>query len=122
MRDVFAIVGSEYWPNSSYEDMIKDLIRVRLEAQQPDRVVSGGANGVDRWAVEVARELGIAIEQILPKRRQWVPDGFRDRNMAIAQTCTRLLAIRSKSARRYGSGWTADYAEGLGRPVERVIL
>lgn len=122
MRDILAIVGSEHWPDSSYEEMVKDVVRLHLARRRPDKVISGGAPGVDRWAVEIACEMAIEFEEFLPKRRQWAPEGFRDRNIIIGQTCTRLLAIRYKHSRRYGAGWTADYTHGLGKPVKRINL
>lgn len=123
MPDILAIVGSEHWPPDS-EARVKDVIRDHLEERRPELVISGGAGGVDTWAVQVAEELGIPCnyEGFLPEHRRWRPNGFMARNMKIGNTCTRLLAVRSSTSTRYGSGWTADYTEELGKPVKRIIL
>lgn len=121
-EDILAIVGSEHWPAGG-EQKVKAIIRAELEKQRPDLVISGGARGVDTWAVEVAEEMKIPYDfaSYLPKKRQWVPNGFKERNIAIAKRCTRMLCIRSGLATRYGSGWTADHAEKLGKPVDRRV-
>lgn len=121
--DVLAVVGSEHWPaDSDSEERVKEVIRAVVAIRRPDKVISGGAAGVDTWAIQVAKELGIDYEEFRPKNRRWAPDGFKARNIVIARTCTRLLAVRSRLSTRYGSGWTADYAERLGKPVRRVII
>lgn len=118
-RDVFAIVGSEHWPDGS-EPRVKAMIRAAIEAYPPDMIISGGAAGVDTWAVEVARGMGVPCQEFPPNNRRWAPDGFKARNIVMARTCTRMLAIRSLTSTRYGSGWTADYAEKIGKPVVRL--
>lgn len=123
LLDVLAIVGSEHWPVGS-EGQVKAVIREVLGRRRPDMVISGGALGVDTWAIEVAEEMAIPYdyESYLPEKRQWEPRGFKARNIKIARSCTRILCIRSRLATRYGSGWTADYAERLNKPVDRRPL
>jgi len=40
----------------------------------------------------------------------------------IAADCTHLLRVAARSSRTYGSGWTADQAQRLGRLVIRERL
>lgn len=47
------------------------------------------------------------------------PGGYRERDEKIAQDCTHLLRLACRQATTYGSGWTADRAEQLGRIVVR---
>lgn len=89
-------------------------------------VVSGGAHGVDTWAETVAvgfgwtRENGKFVAH-LPNRKRWEPDGFKARNQLIAGDCTHLLRLYRPDSPTYGSGWTADRAEALGKVVRRFV-
>jgi predicted Rossmann fold nucleotide-binding protein DprA/Smf involved in DNA uptake len=85
-------------------------------------MVSGGAIGIDSIATLVANELNIRMIEHLPKNNRWKPDGFEDRNIKIAEDCSFLLCIRSSQSTTYGSGWTADRAEEMGKPVWRVTI
>lgn len=85
-------------------------------------VISGGAEGIDTMAAEAARRFGIEVIEHLPKNKRWRPDGYEDRNRLIAKDCTHLLCIRHADSKTYGSGWTADYAEWLGRKVKRITI
>ena len=116
-----AIVGSQdkWWPVGKYDEVL-ELIWQELEWVQPDEVVSGGASGVDTWAVEVAEEMLIPTRVCLPSGRHW--EFYKERNMEIANTSDWLLCIRSSTAGSYGSAWTADYAERIGRIVKRVVV
>jgi len=116
-----AIVGSQekWWPVGTY-DQVLEIIQENLDWVNPDLVVSGGSDGVDTWAVQLAEETGIPIREYLPQGRTW--EYFKDRNKQIAGDCDKLLCIRSKVAGTYGSGWTADYAEKLGVIVRRVVI
>lgn len=90
-------------------------------------VLSGGAAGVDTWAREVAAHRfgwftwnGRFVEH-LPAHPRWEPDGYKVRNLLIAADCTHLLRIYRPGSRTYGSGWTADRAEELGKVVNRYV-
>lgn len=94
----------------------------------PEMVISGGAVGIDSLAdgrvIAWNRERGrnIDFKELLPKHHRWEPEGFKERNIKIAEECDFLLCIRSKQSTTYGSGWTADYAERLGKTVWRVTI
>lgn len=88
---------------------------------KPVKVVSGGAIGIDSMAVAIARSMGIPYEVFLPKEKSW-EGGFKPRNILIAQACDKLLRVVAKSSTTYGSGWTRDYAAGLGKETwEREV-
>ncbi len=112
-----AIVGS-----LSLRDSIdaQALIERLLDELKPEWVISGGADGIDTMAVSTAQLKGIETKEYLPKARNW--PAFKARNIQIAQACDRLVAIRDPESRTYGSGWTADYAEKLGKPVQRHMI
>lgn len=119
-----AVVGSREFSAWWHEGAARGIIGWVLDrySSSIDLVVSGGADGVDTWAVEEAEKRGVEFEEWEPVNRCWEPNGFKERNMIIAMKCTHLLSIRSKDAKTYGSGWTADYAEEIGKKVQRVLL
>jgi len=135
---VLAIVGSRDVPDYQSSSLVKQAI---LE-HKPKLVVSGGAVGVDSIAVVVARELGIPTMEFLPEMQTWdytgaglmkepievfdengvqikMPGGFKQRNIKVAEICDCLVRISSATTKTYGSGWTADYAERIGKRVHR---
>ncbi len=122
-----AIVGSVrfveplalYWADSIIDETI-----CRLD---PAVVISGGADGIDTRVREVAEQLGYTPEngrliEHLPAHLRWEPDGYKARNLQIVADCTDLLCIRCHVSTTYGSGWTADQADRLGKTVRRVLL
>lgn len=115
-----AIVG-----NTSVGDELSArlLIRMSIHWFEPEVVISGGAPGIDTIAAEEAEMDKIPVLELRPTVQRWtLPGGFRDRNIRIAEECTHLVRIANRFTRTYGSGWTADYAEKLGRKVFRYYL
>lgn len=120
--DILAIVGSQRLPHSWMLTRARTVIEGVLQRQRPDQIISGGAPGIDTLARFIASEHGIPMREFLPRNQRWEPDGFKARNIEIAEACTRLLCIRSAESTTYGSGWTADHADRLGKLVWRVML
>lgn len=118
-----AIVGStQFAEDDAAAARAAVVIEQAIKRYKPIQIVSGGAVGIDSMARAAARVYGIDLQEHFPKNRRWKPDGFADRNLLIAQDCTRLLAIRHPDSTTYGSGWTADRAEEMGKPVERITV
>lgn len=136
---VLALVGSRDVPRYAAESLIKQAI---LE-HKPTLVVSGGARGIDTFSREIAQEMGVTVFEFIPETPAWeappkatapvevptdfgmritVPGGFRARNEAVADTCTCLERLYSRTTTTYGSGWTADHAEKLGKNVTRHLV
>jgi hypothetical protein len=135
---VLAIVGSRDIPRYAAESLIREAIL----AHKPKMVVSGGARGIDSYAAEIAEESGLSVIEFVPKFMRWeapetgepeetlvgsrmrmtVPGGFKSRNAAVAEACTCLVRIYSPTTKTYGSGWTADHAELLGKRVTRHLV
>lgn len=114
-----AIVGSRDLTDAQHlrvEHICNDYI-YRL---QPDLVISGGALGVDQTSIECAERFGELTKEYLPEGQSWYH--YKKRNILIAEACTHLLCIRSSQSKSYGSGWTADYAEKLGKTVWRETV
>lgn len=120
-----AIVGSVDLTEKQREDA-QWLISVILRGYGGSRkikVISGGAQGIDQMAIAAA--WGLETQEILPDVDKWDPPGqrgYKARNIEIAQECDELIAIRSLQSKTYGSGWTADYAEKLGKKVRRYYV
>lgn len=83
-------------------------------------VVSGGAEGVDRIAESTALSLGVSTEIYHPAHPQWQPQGYKERNIRIAEECDILWCIRARESQTAGSEFTAEQAEKLCRYVYRV--
>lgn len=78
------IVGSEAAKfTAKGEADAKALIRDLLVLE--DEVISGGCHlgGIDQWAAEIGRELGLKVTEYLPENHTWT-DGYRERNLLIA--------------------------------------
>lgn len=104
------------------------LARRAIVFYNPEVVISGGAKGVDKIAELAALELGYTerAETLVvcrPRVRRFDgPGGYRERDAAIAGTCTHLLRLACKRSTTYGSGWTADEAQRLGKLVRRIVV
>ena len=87
------IVGSEsakFTPET--EASARQIIRHCL--RPGDVVVSGGCHlgGIDLWAIEEAKALGLDWVEHLPKHRSW-EGGYKQRNLNIAQDSDRVVCI-----------------------------
>ena len=116
-----AIVGSKLLENSETARKVIDEI---LDVEKPSLVISGGCDGIDKMAVEEARKKGIECKEFLPEVRRWNGKGkvgFKERNLQIAKECDKLYRIYNRNTTTYGSGWTADMVEKLGKRVVRIV-
>src|SRR5574341_741827 len=87
------IVGSEaakFTPET--ENLARQTIRACL--RPGDVVVSGGCHlgGVDTFAVEEAKALGLEWVEHLPAKHTW-EGGYKQRNLKIAQDSDRVVCI-----------------------------
>lgn len=108
-----------------------------------DVVISGGCHlgGIDAWAAEIGRLLGLEVIEYLPVQHQW-NGGYKERNLKIAQDSDRVVCITVKVlppnyrgmrfARCYhcqtdqhvksGGCWTVKQARQLGKPGEVIVV
>jgi hypothetical protein len=127
---ILAVVGSRDVPRAP----AIELIRRVLDEHKPVIVISGGAavnranrmRGLASIDEEVAIEANLRQLQVLefrPTDFHWdAPGGFKERNIHIADSCVCLVRIASETTTTYGSGWTADHAEMLGKDVTRYTI
>jgi hypothetical protein len=85
-------------------------------------VISGGAQGSDRWAEEAARSRGVAVVVHKPDlngvRARWeVADRHYARNQQIVEDSDRIIAFVAAD-RRGGTEDTIRRAERAGKNVE----
>lgn len=123
-----AIVGTRVLACAGDRDRAAGRIEWSIRRLRPDVVISGGAAGIDTLAADVAGTLGYTeaagtLVIYAPRvRRFHGPGGYRERDQIIAEQCTHLLRLACWKATTYGSGWTADHAESIGRHVVRHAL
>jgi hypothetical protein len=125
-----AIVGAEEskWSKEQQRKVkqtIKQILGSALELFKPDDVilVSGHCpkGGVDIWAEEIAKELGIKTEIYAPEVNQWedekmiehgvgysqvykIRKGYKSRNILIAEACDILYDIEPAHSCKYCKG------------------
>lgn len=122
-----AVVGSEEakW-SERQKAAAKEKIREILSAEGAV-LVSGACprGGVDRWAADIAGELGIPKEIYPPEVHGWADRGgrrgYRSRNVQIAEACDVLYDVEPKG-RRSGGTWTREHAEKLGKRTYSITI
>lgn len=121
---VLAIVGTREFKIPHAFLYARHIMEYHIKQLDPDKdlVISGGAEGIDSIAIDVAQNLGYHWEEFLPENNVWAPNGYKERNEKIAETCDILVSIRCRYAATYGSGWTRDRAVDLGKIVHPYIL
>lgn len=141
---VAGIVGHEaakFTPAT--EAIARAVIRKILARVEPARVVSGACRlgGIDVWAVEEARALGVPVLEFPPAVDSWA-EGFKPRNKQIAEASTVVYSIvvdvlpPTYTGRRFrlcyhcgtddhvksGGCWTVKYAKAIGRRGHVLII
>jgi hypothetical protein len=137
------LVGSEaakFTPET--EERARDIIRAYLQLGW-DRVVSGACHlgGIDVWAIEEAKEMGIATQEFSPQTQSW-NTGYKPRNIQIAAASHTVVCVtvktwppdykgmrfgycyHCKTAKHVKSGgcWTVNYARQIGKRGYVVVV
>lgn len=119
---VLVIVGSRDLAGNAEA---RALIELELD-NHPNfrRFISGGAVGIDKMAEKAARKRNSkAVRVYNPSERKfWGEGGYRERDIWMAEDCEHLVRISSSTTTTYGSGFTADHAESLGKSVTRHVV
>src|SRR5260370_27628766 len=119
---ILAIVGTRGFGSSKGLVYAQQIITYELKDSLWESFVTGDAPGIDRMTKNVSDRLNRECLVLVPTSRCWDPEGYKARNILIAEKCDELLCIRDPGSSTYGSGWTADYCETLGKPVTRVMI
>ncbi len=85
-------------------------------------IVSGHCHlgGIDIFAEEIANKFEISMIPYPPNNLRWEPDGFKARNMRIAQKSDILYVLSNDDWN--GGMWTGNYAKKLGKTVKFMDL
>lgn len=114
MGERVAIVGSRDWPDP-------ERVRAYVRSLPPGTVVvSGGAKGVDTWAVDEACLCGLECHGC---PAEWEAHGRAAgpiRNSVIVANCDRVVAFWYGDSR--GTADTVRKARRAGKPVEVVTM
>lgn len=122
-----AIVGSSKIPHELTGDVI---MKVSWVLNEEDILISGGADGVDSLSEAYADVNSIKTMICLPDTLKW--EGYKKRNMLIAERCDKLYNIvignkdeycyhhKTKGHYKSGGCWTQLYAKSLGK-IAKVI-
>ena len=128
-----AIVGTSKLTENEEKDARK-LISFILKDYKPKLVITGGADGIDTHAKEVAEGLKISVKLYSPKSKNW--DGYKARNIIIASECTHLVCITTKKIKtegcyhhpslemhqRTGGCWTLARAKMNGKKTKLFVM
>lgn len=124
---ILAVVGTREFSSLKAASYAEILIVHEVISGGWDSFVTGDPrysndHGVDAMVSQICRENQKVCQELAPESRRWEPEGFKARNIKIANIADEMLCIRNPGASTYGSGWTADYMESLGKPVTRVLI
>jgi len=80
-----------------------------------DFVISGACHlgGIDRWAIEEAKALGLETQEYPPATQKW-EGGYKQRNLAMAEACDKCVCITVKeyhenyTGMRFEKKWNGD--------------
>lgn len=136
------IVGSEaakFTPETELK--ARELIRSLLSSS--DVVVSGACHlgGIDVWAVEEAKKLGLSYVEFPPATQSW-STGYKPRNAKIALNSDRVVCITvselplsyqgmrfpycyhcgTKAHIKSGGCWTVKKAKSLGKRGDVLVV
>lgn len=111
-----AIVGSRDWP---FPEMVQRAVQ-DLHAKHGAQlvIVSGGARGVDRYAVEVAQGLGIRCIVHKPDWDLWGRSAGFVRNQYIVDDADEMIAFHFQKSR--GTWDSVNKAHDKGIPVNHI--
>ena len=96
-----------------YEFVKKKLLEKGVNKM--DILISGGAEGVDTFAQQFAKEIGAQIRILYPDPGLPSPKRYFDRNEKIAMMCDKLIAFNRKE--KSGTLSTVNYAKKLDKEV-----
>lgn len=118
---ILAVVGTRYLGQPRYREYAGALITYEICSGEWDSVVTGDAPGIDELTRDLCETYGMPCEALAPAFRRWEPYGFKARNMAICNVADAMLCIRDPESKTYGSGWTANYFETLGKGKPWIV-
>lgn len=110
----YAIVGNRRGYSQKYVHKILCKHKVSTTAKL---IISGGAEGVDTYAQNFAKLIGVPILIYYPNHIFSSPEKYFLRNKQIAESCDVLIAFDKEG--KSGTKNTIKYAKKLGK---RIVL
>ena len=129
-----AIVGTSMDLTENEERDVRQMIALILQSRygKSDTVISGGAKGVDTFAIEIAKGLGMPTKIYPPEKPE--KRYYFKRNAIIAKECDELhcFSIPCRKTKCYhheeeqehektAGCWTMNEAEKLNKPCQLVV-
>lgn len=111
MQRRLAVVGSR-----SFSD--RSMMRAAVESADPTVIVSGGADGADTLAREIASELEIPVDEFLPDWDAHGSDAGFLRNQQIVDHADAMVAFFGPDGETPGTVDLIERARHKGIPVE----
>lgn len=124
------------------KEYIISLVQADRDGPKADAVISGACHlgGIDIWAVELAKELGIKATEFPPKSQNWAH--YKKRNIQIAETSDMVVSVAvdvlpvdytgmkfklcyhcgTSDHVKSGGCWTAKYALKLNKPGWTYVI
>ncbi len=137
-----AIVGTTAILSEDEQLVMKREIALVLKKYSLDTIIiSGGAKGVDTFALEIAKYMGFKTQEYKPEINEWIPSngkiGHKKRNLQIANDCDELYCFSvGVSQKKYycyhhkppqkhkktAGCWTLDKAKQMNKTCLLVVL
>lgn len=87
-----AIVGTTANLTEDEQRVMKQEITIVLKKYPSDTIIiSGGAKGVDTFALEIAKDMGFKTLEYKPEKEIW--EFYKKRNLQIANDCDELYCF-----------------------------
>ncbi|MBW3010907.1 DUF2493 domain-containing protein [Candidatus Woesearchaeota archaeon] len=108
-----AVVGNRVgWDKEFVLKKLKEL-----EVEKHDIIISGGAEGVDTYAQEFAKQYGCQIRIFYPDPEAPSPQRYFDRNEQIAMTCDKMVAFDLNGNVASGTKNAISHAKKFGKEL-----
>ena len=109
-----AVVGNrERWFRKQIYDILDEY-----DLCSDDFIVTGGAKGVDSYAMDYAKQNGINLIVFYPSKKITTPYRYYNRNEKIAIECDKIIAFNKKGVS--GTSNTISYGKEYDKEV-RII-
>ena len=131
-----AIVGTTTNLSENEQLVMKREIDLVLKKYSLDTIIiSGGAKGVDTFALEIAKYRGFKTQEYKPEKEQW--EYYKKRNLQIANDCDELYCFSvSVSQKKFycyhhnspqkhkktAGCWTLEKAAQMIKPCTLIVL
>jgi len=108
----YGVVGNQKgWTEEYVHKKLSEIV-----LKKTDKIISGGAEGVDTYAQTFAKLKGLTMIIHYPNNDLPSPRRYFERNFDIAASCDTLIAFDKKSGRA-GTKNTVAKAKKLGRKI-----